>query len=107
MHRDIQGLEIAPQIIADKEGKYLQYQDISLGEFIADQIRHRIRMKFEKPEVDKNIQIDKEVIKIAENTLHIYGFKEFLSVEFNNLTTNNRMVLNQAAIFAGSNDLKP
>lgn len=106
-HRDIQGLEMAPQVIGDKEGRYLECRDISLGEFIADQIRHRVRLKFERPEVEKNALIDKEIIKIAENTMRIYGFKEFSNVEFNNLVTNSKIVLNQAAILTGPSDWKP
>jgi hypothetical protein len=99
-HRSIQDMQIAPEIISDKEGLYLNYREITLEEFIASQIQQRIRLKFQKPEVEKNADIDKEILKIVAYTLKTYGFKDFLSVELNNLLTNHKIILNQAAILA-------
>jgi len=103
-HRIIQNTAISAQIIDDKEGKHLDYREITLDEFIADQIQSRIRLKFGKPEVEKNADIDKEVLKIVASTLNIYEFKDFNFVELMNLATGAKAILNQAAILANSRD---
>jgi len=76
-HRSINQMEISPQVIGDKEGKFLNYRDIPMEEFIAMQIENRIRLKFQKPEVDKNANIDKEVLKAVNDTLEIYDAKKY------------------------------
>jgi len=99
-HRTIQDTIISADIIGDKEGKRIVYTDISWEKFIISQIEHRIKLKFQKPEVDRNADIDKEILKIVATTLKIYGFRDFSSVELVNLLTNNKTILNQAAILA-------
>jgi len=103
-HRIIQDTAVSGQIIGDKEGNHLDYQDITLEEFIADQIQHRIRLKFQKPEVEKNADIDKEVLKIIAYTLDTYAYKDFTLIEVANLVSGARTILNQAAVLAGSKD---
>jgi len=100
-HRIVQDSEVSEEIIADKEGRHLVYRDITLEEFLAEQIRCRIEMKFRKPEVEKNADIDKEVSKIVTLTLNTYLFKDFALVEMTNLVTEAKTILNQAAVFAG------
>lgn len=103
-HRVIQDVEYAPEVIGDKEGLSLKYTDITLDDFLTEQIRCRIRLKFQKPEVDKNADIDKEIAKIVVYTIKTYGFKDFSEVELNNLDTNNKVILNRAAVWARSTD---
>ncbi|MDD5281238.1 MAG: hypothetical protein PHC37_03725 [Candidatus Omnitrophica bacterium] len=100
-HRIVQDTSVSAQIIGDKEGRHLVYHDITLEEFLTDQIRGRIRMKFQKPEVEKNVDIDREVLKIVSLTLNTYAFKDFALVEMTNLDTKTKTILNQAAIFSG------
>jgi hypothetical protein len=99
-HRSIQDLNIEPRAIGDKQGLYIDYKDISMGQFIASQIQHRIKLKFNRPEVDKNADIDKEIIKVVVYTIKAYNFKDFSTVELNNLITNNKITLNQQAVWA-------
>jgi hypothetical protein len=99
-HRMIQDINIEPKAVGDKEGLYIEYKDIALGDFITAQIQQRIKLKFSKPEVDKNADIDKEIMKIVAYTIKIYGFKDFDAVELSNLLTNNKTSLNRAAIWA-------
>jgi hypothetical protein len=103
-HRIVQDTEVSPGIIGDREGSHLLYRDITLEEFITYQIRNRIRLKFQKPEVEKNADIDKEVLKIVAHTLNIYGYKNFNIVELVNLETGAKTILNQAAILANPKD---
>jgi len=103
-HRIVQDTILSPEIIGDKEGRHLDYKDITLEEFIADQIRCRIRIKFQKPEVGRDTDIDKEILKITAYTLNIYKFEDFNFVELMNLVTGAKVVLNQAAILANSKE---
>lgn len=97
-HRIVQSTALSPLVIGDKNGAYLDYRDITLEEFIADQIQGRIRLKFQKPEVEKNADIDKEILKIIAYTLKAYEFKDYNFVEIVNLVTGNKDILNQKAI---------
>ena len=99
-HRVIQEGNISPAILGDKEGDHVVYKDITLKEFIVKQIDHRIKLKFQRPEVDTNVDIDKEIIKIVALTLTTYDFKDFTAVELNNLLSKNKIILNQAEIWA-------
>lgn len=103
-HRIIQEAVFSPEVIGDKYGTYLDYSDITMQDFISRQIQHRIKLKFQKPEVDKNADIDKEIIKIIAYTIKIYGIKDFKEVKINNLLTNKTTSLNEAAIWARSTD---
>ena len=103
-HRIIQDTAVSVQIIGDKVGNHLDYRNITLDEFIADQIQARIKLKFQKPEVERNVDIDKEVLKIVAYTLNIYGFKDFTLVEILNQATGAKIILNQAAVLANSKE---
>ena len=56
-HRTIQDMENNFGIIGDKEGKVLDYKEANLADFIAMQIQHRIKLKFQKPEVKEGADI--------------------------------------------------
>jgi len=99
-HRAIHDMKVSPEIIGDKEGLHIEYKDFTMQEFIAMQIEHRIKLKFQRPEVDKNTNIDREIEKIVTNTLKIYNFTNFREVEFMNLLTDNKIILNKAAILS-------
>ena len=103
-HRIIQDAAISAEIIGDKTGSHLNYQDITLEEFITQQIQSRIKLKFQKPEVPANVDIDKEILKIVTCTLDAYQFKDFTLVEMTNLASGKKTVLNQTAILAYSQE---
>ncbi len=104
LHRIIQDMAISAEIIGDKTGSYLKYRDITLEEFIADQIQNRIKLKFQKPEVAANADIDKEILKIVTSTLDAYQFKDFTLLEMSNLASGKKIILNQTAILANSKE---
>ncbi len=103
-HRAIQETAISAEIIGDTQGKHLNYEDITLAEFIIRQIDQRIRLTFQKPEAQRNADIDKEIAKIVVKTLKIYDFKNFRSVELYNLFTNRKTTLSQTAIWIKPSD---
>jgi len=75
-----------------------------LEEFLADQIQNRIKLKFQKPEVETGVDIDKEVLKIVTYTLAAYQFKDFSLVELANLATGEKVILNQTSILANTKE---
>jgi hypothetical protein len=103
-HRTIQDTFRNPAAIGDKEGTHIYYRDITMPEFIVAQILHRMRLKFQKPELEeKNLDVDKEITKIISNVITIYNFQDFDFVELNNLVTKNRIVLNRRALWERPN----
>jgi len=103
-HRAISNTNASQDIIGDKTGSHLLYKDITMKDFIARQIQHRIKIKFQKPEVGKNADIDKEILKVIAYVMKTYDFEDFDSAELNNLLTSNKIILNQAAVRARSNE---
>jgi hypothetical protein len=101
-HRAIQDSIISADIIGDKEGNHLRYEELTLEDFIAKQIDHRIKLKFQKPEVDTNVDIDKEIIKIVVHTIKTYELRDFTAVELNNLMNNSKIILNQGAVWTNA-----
>ena len=106
-HRIAEEIDSPPEIIGDKTGAHLKYKDITLGEFVTLQIQQRIKLKFQKPEVAEKADIDKEILKVVRYTLNTYGFKDFSEVELNNIVTNNKVILNKAAVLDSPNEEKP
>jgi hypothetical protein len=82
---------IRPEIIGDKAGKSVKYSNIAFYDFICSQIEHRIGLKFQKPEVEWGVDMDKEIRKVVIDTLKIYGYYDFRVAELTNLLTNSRI----------------
>lgn len=106
-HRMVQESSVNPMIIDDKEGKHLSYTDYTMRDFIAGQVRQRIKLKFQKPEVKENADIEKEVERIVSLTVNIYNFGDFSEVDIFNSLTKNRIILNRVAVLAGAAEGKP
>lgn len=105
-HRSIQETTVSESIIGDKSGANVEYKDVQMKDFIVGQILNRIKLKFGKPEVAPDVDIDKEVIKIIELTLKMYDFRDFTAVELYNMLTNRRIVLSPANVWAGQTGQK-
>jgi len=50
---------------------------------------------------DKTIDITKEILNIITYCIKTYEFQDFSQVEINNLLTQEKLILNKAAILAG------
>ncbi|MDO9573236.1 MAG: hypothetical protein Q7J37_05095 [Candidatus Omnitrophota bacterium] len=103
-HRIVQNASVSTLIIGDTEGSHLDYQNITLEDFITSQIQNRIRIKFQKPEVEKNADINKEVLKIVTYTVNAYNFRNFSLLEMVDLLNARKITLNRAAVLGGSKD---
>lgn len=98
-HRSVENVSINQEIIGDKEGKHVIYKDTTMDYFIAAQIKHRIKLRFQKPEAAKNVNIDREVLKIAVYTIKSYNYRNFEELDINNIFTKNNIILNKTAVF--------
>ena len=96
-HRNLEDIGLSPGAIGDKEGKHLEFRDIDFKEFLIEQIRQRVRLKFNRPEVEKGADIDKEVLKSIKNVLEIYKVEDFSALDLKNLVTDKRISLSRAA----------
>lgn len=97
-HRGLEDIKLVAEAIGDKEGNHLEFRDIHFNEFLLGQIQQRLRHKFNRPEVKKGADIDKEVLKTIKNVLEIYGSEDFSLVSLQNLATNNKTTLSKAAL---------
>ncbi len=98
-HRVVTENADMPQVKDDTQGTSIAYKDFTMEEFIAAQIKSRIRLKFQKPEVEKKADMDKEILKVTTTTLKIYDYKDFREVSLSNLRTGEKTILNEAAIW--------
>lgn len=100
-HRILQDTQVDQRIIQDKEGLFLDYRDITWEEFLTGQIRGRVALKFEKPEVESSADIDREITKIVALTLKIYDYKDFSTAELFNALTKKKLIFNRRALLEG------
>lgn len=97
-HRSIQDVFEDAQMVGDEEGARVTYFDVTMKDFVAAQVYHRIKLKFQKPEADKNADIDKEILKIVVYVFKTYNFGDFDAVDVNNVTSGYKVSFNKPAI---------
>ena len=102
-HRVSINSEMNLSAVADKAGRHLEYKDMTLREFISRQIVHRITLKFQKPEVEQNADVDKEVARIISETLNIYRVRNVSGAWLDNLFTRHQVVLGHSQIYNNRN----
>ncbi|MCM8800855.1 MAG: hypothetical protein NC912_02415 [Candidatus Omnitrophica bacterium] len=123
-------LELAPEAIGDLNGRHLELYDINLPDFLAEQIAQRISIWFQDEGMKRYFKVDRskglfinerfifeysikqilpppQPIDIKEKILDIityciktYEFKDFSAVELIDLTTESKIILSNAAIWA-------
>jgi hypothetical protein len=98
-HRVIQDSSVSPLVIGDKTGRHLTYRELTLPEFVAKQIEYRVSLKFQKPEVEQNVDIDREVSRIIMETLRMYELTDIEEVTFKNLDLNKNVTLSHPDIW--------
>lgn len=97
-HRAVQNIGLSFEAIGDLEGKHLKLQDMDFRSFLIEQMKQRIRIKFNHPEVEKGTDVDREVIKSIKKVLEIYKFEDFSFLELKNLFTSKNTSLSRAAV---------
>ena len=92
-HRVIQDSSVSPLVIGDKIGRHLEYSDLTMAEFVSRQIEYRVSLKFQKPEVEQNVDIDREISRIITETLRMYEFTDIEEAAFRNLDRNTNVTI--------------
>jgi hypothetical protein len=102
-HRVSINSALSLSVVGDKAGKHIEYKDMTLREFIARQIVHRVTLKFQKPEVEQNVDVDKEVARIISETLNIYKMRNISRAWLDNLFTKSKVELTHSQIYNNRN----
>jgi len=101
--RILQDIRGSPTIINDKTGRHLTYNKIDLGQFLAQQIVQRIRIKFlgGDSELLKVTQekISDEILKIISYCLGAYEFQDFSMVILEDLSTGNQITKDPSSLY--------
>lgn len=128
--RYVMKFAVNPQAIQDEIGRHLKPYNITLPDFLTQQMVQRISVEFQgenlkkyfkvekvdgifnngafileysiKPlaRPDKTIDIMKEILNTVTYCIKIYEFQDFSWVEINDLVTQDKIVLNKAQILA-------
>lgn len=72
-------------IINDKKGAHIDYNDIGWSEFLLKQMIHRINFKYTQSDFPPQKDAETEILDIVGKTTRFYDFKDFSSVELNDL----------------------
>ncbi len=129
--RYVMKFTVNPEAVQDTVGRHLKFYSIRLPDFLAQQMVQRISVEFQgeglkkyfkvekidgifnndafileysiKPlaKPDKTIDVTKEILSTITYCIKIYDFQDFSRVEINDLVTQEKLVLNKAAILAG------
>lgn len=75
-----------PAAIGDKTGKHVHFYNITLPEFLAKQMTFRINFKYTRSAFPPTGTPEKEILKIAAETVGAYNFTDFDGVQLRNLS---------------------
>ena len=73
---------------------------IDIGDKIVIEKLERLEIAKRLQEELKNVDIDKEIIKVVTHVIKTYELKDFSAVGINNLLTQNRVTLSRQAILS-------
>ncbi|MFH0855812.1 MAG: hypothetical protein V1869_04830 [Candidatus Omnitrophota bacterium] len=133
--RYVNRFRVSPEAIGDIPGLHLTPHDISMGDFLAEQIAQRIGGRFQDDELKKYFKVEKsegnlndgvfsfeysitqtakpkrkidinnETLKIIAYCLKTYDFNDFIGISLTDLNTQNKTIFNKTAILSRSNSL--
>lgn len=72
-------------ILDDREGKHIDYRDITIREFLAKQLMNRINFKYGRSDFPPGHDTVEEILKITATLVKLYHFDNFLSVNLKDL----------------------
>jgi len=90
-------------MIGDTLGKSLDAHDMTWGEFLAKQIRHRIDFKYTRSAFAPSEDTAKEILTIISDAIHAYNFTDFENVKLHDLNSNKTSLFGHQSL----KDLKP
>ena len=101
-YRTVEDLKLAPEAIGDLTGKHLEFYDVDFERFLIEQIKQRLRVKFNRSELPKGVDIEKEVLKSIRNVFEIYNFDDFLLLDMHNLASDKKISFSRAMVLEKS-----
>ena len=76
------------EIIGDRAGAHLDVHEITLPEFLTEQILYRIKFKYQRSDFPPDADTEDEIMKIVNETVQAYGFADYTAVKLTNLHEN-------------------
>jgi len=73
------------EIIGDKKGNHVKYKSLSWPEFLAKQMVFRVNFKYQRSSFPPSNDTRLELLTIAADTVSAYQFKDFASIELQDL----------------------
>ena len=78
--------------IGDEIGQHLEYNDISMPDFLTKQMINRIRFKFTQSDFPPQENYEEAIIGIIADTNRYYHFKDFKEVRTDDIRTKKKMI---------------
>ena len=100
-YRTVEEIKLAPEAIGDLEGWHLEFYDVNFERFLIDQIKQRLRVKFNRAsELPKagSVDTEKEVLKSIRTVFEIYGFGDFLNLDMYDLASGKKTSFSKAKV---------
>src|SRR3989338_4240221 len=100
-YRTVEDIKLAPEAIGDLEGAHLEFSDVNFERFLIDQIKQRLRIKFNRSsDLPKagGVDIEKEVLKSIRAVFEIYNFSDFLTLDMYNLASEKKISFSKAKV---------
>jgi hypothetical protein len=82
-------------IIGDRTGRHLKPYDITMPEFLAEQVIYRIKFKYQQSDFPPTNDDEEEILKVINETVAAYDFKDFNSVRLDNLNSSKTYDFNK------------
>lgn len=82
--------------IGDSEGLHLDYEEITLPEFLGRQIIQRVNFKYQQSSFPPSDDTKTEILQIAARTLDYYGFTDFTSLHLRDLSAGSLETIPQS-----------
>ena len=93
--REVNSIFSDKNLIGDKTGRNLKYAEITWPFFLTEQIKTRIRFKFTQSDFPPKSDPDRAIIAIIANTMKLYPFSDFDSVDLHNLREKRDMTFSK------------
>ena len=98
LKRAISELRGSPDIVGDDQGKHLHYREITMPDFLIKQIINRINFKYQRSSFPPTQDTLAEFKAVFKETFETYQFRDYQSVELNDLNTTKTTTILKAEL---------
>lgn len=85
-------------LIGDKSGLSLTPEEIHLADFLAQQIQNRINYQFLQSSFPPSDDVEKEILKIVNETTRLYNFDDFTFIKLHDLKNEKEYLFNKSQL---------